>query len=122
METVAVVGRKPLRIMGLRKSKQEREGAVGLPSHQGVDDSQRHGGRRCGRTKAGLRPAARQERRQKHRTEQEPACFLGIKINIFPAAWEEGMEKMFCLTIQQCSIPNVIPYPDAESPDKHGYS
>ena len=83
METVAGVGRKPLRVMGLRKSKQEREGTVGMPSHQAVDGGKGAAGGYGGRTKAGLRPPARQERRQKHRTEQEPGCFHGTKINIF---------------------------------------
>ena len=70
-ETVAVLGNKPLLVMDLREQNHEREG-TDKPLFEA-----------CGRTKAKLRPAARQERRQKHHTKQEPACFHGIKINIF---------------------------------------
>ena len=70
-ETVAVLGNKPLLVMDLRKQNHEREG---------TDKSLFEA---CGRTKAKLRPAARQERRQKHHIKQESACFYDIKINIF---------------------------------------
>ena len=118
---MAVEDIEAVRLGTHRKLLQQYKGAVGLPSHQAVDGGKDAVGGCCGRTKAGLRPAARQERRQKHRTEQEPDCFHGTKINIFPAAREEGMARKVRSTIQQRSIFGIIPQPDAESPDKDSF-
>ena len=66
LAVVAAEDIEAVRLGTHRKLLQQYKGAVGLPSHQAVDGGKGAAGGCGGRTKAGLRPAARQERRQKH--------------------------------------------------------